>query len=80
MSSFWPHAFAAPSVTLPSTLLEEIDRVDSNRSAFLEKAAVSYLARRAKTERDARDAAILDRVAEELNGQSDVLEFQGLPE
>jgi metal-responsive CopG/Arc/MetJ family transcriptional regulator len=68
------------SVTLPSTLLEEIDRVDSNRSAFLEKAAVSYLARRAKAERDARDAAILDRVAGELNEQSDVLEFQGLPE
>ena len=30
--------------------------------------------------RDARDAAILDRVAEELNQQSDVLDFQGLPE
>lgn len=68
------------SVTLPSALLEQIDRIDSNRAAFLERAALSYLARRAKIERDAQDAAILDRVAEELNQQSDVLEFQGLPE
>ena len=68
------------SVTLPSALLEQIDRIDSNRSAFLERAALAYLARKAKTERDAQDAAILDRVAEELNQQSDVLEFQGLPE
>lgn len=68
------------SVTLPSALLEEIDRIDSNRSAFLERAALSYLARTAKAARDAQDAAILDRVADELNRQSDVLEFQGLPE
>ena len=68
------------SITLPSTLLEEIDRVDSNRSAFLERAATSYLARAAKAERDGRDAAILDRIAGELNQESDVLEFQGLPE
>lgn len=66
------------SVTLPSSLLEEIDRIEDNRSAFLERAALSYLARRAKTERDAKDAVILDRVAEELNEQSDVLEFQGI--
>ena len=68
------------SVTLPSSLLKEIDRIDSNRSAFLERAALSYLARRAKIERDAEDAATLDRVAEELNEQSDVLEYQGIPE
>ena len=66
------------SVTLPSSLLEEIDRIDDNRSAFLERAALSYLARRAKAERDAKDAAILDRIAEELNEESDVLEFQGI--
>ena len=67
------------SVTLPSSLLQEIDRLDSNRSAFLERAALSYIAKRVKSELDARDAAILDRVADELNQQSDVLEFQGLP-
>ena len=68
------------SVTLSTALLEQIDRLEGNRSAFLERAALAYLARRAKTERDAQDAAILDRVANELNQQSDVLEFQGFPE
>ena len=68
------------SVTLSSALLEQIDRIDDNRSAFLERAAFSYLAVKAKAERDAQDAAILDRVAEELNQQSDVLDFQRLPE
>ena len=67
------------SVTLPNALLEEIDRLDSNRSAFLEGAALSYQAKNAKADRDAKDAKILDRIAGELNRQSDVLEFQRLP-
>jgi len=67
------------SVTLPSALLAEIDRLDNNRSAFLERAAVSYIGQQLKSKLDAQDAAILDRVADELNQQSDVLEFQGLP-
>jgi metal-responsive CopG/Arc/MetJ family transcriptional regulator len=67
------------SVTLPSGLLKEIDRRDTNRSAFLERAALSYLASMAKSDLDAKDAAILNRIAEELNKQSDILEFQGLP-
>lgn len=66
------------SVTLPSSLLREVDRLDGNRSAFLERAAASYISKRLKSELDARDAAIFDRVADELNRQSDVLEFQGL--
>ena len=67
------------SVSLPRGLLNEIDRRDKNRSAFLERAALSYLARLAKAELDAKDAAILDRIAEELNKESDVFAFQGLP-
>lgn len=67
------------SVTLPSALLKEIDRLDDNRSAFLERAAVAYIGKRRKSELDAQDAAILDRVADELNQQSDVLAFQGMP-
>jgi metal-responsive CopG/Arc/MetJ family transcriptional regulator len=67
------------SVTLPSALLKEIDRLDGNRSAFLERAAVAYIGKRVKSDLDAQDAAILDRVAGELNEQSDVLEFQGMP-
>jgi metal-responsive CopG/Arc/MetJ family transcriptional regulator len=69
------------SVTLPSALLEEIDRVDSNRSAFLERAALAYLARSSKEARDLRDAKILDRHADRLNAEAaDVLEYQGFPE
>jgi len=64
------------SVSLPSLLLADIDRVDTNRSAFLERAALAYLARGAKLERDARDAVILERIAGELNEESDALEFQ----
>ena len=67
------------SVTLPRALLEEIDRLDGNRSAFLERAAVAYIGKRFKSAPNAQDAAILDRVADELNEQSDVLAFQGMP-
>ena len=33
------------SITFPADLLQRIDRIDSNRSAFLESAALLYLAR-----------------------------------
>jgi metal-responsive CopG/Arc/MetJ family transcriptional regulator len=69
------------SVTLPATLLKEIDRRNSNRSAFIEQAAKHYLAQSAKYERDARDLAILDQNAERLNREAaEVLEYQSLSE
>ena len=69
------------SVTISSTLLEEIDRHGGNRSAFLERAARLYLAQVSRSGRDAKDAALLDRRAKYLNEQAaDVLEYQGLPE
>jgi metal-responsive CopG/Arc/MetJ family transcriptional regulator len=69
------------SVTLPSTLLEEIDRLSANRSAFLEQAANLYLAQNAKRDRNAKDAAILEKNAERLNREAaDVLEYQNLPD
>ena len=69
------------SVTLPATLLEEIDRRNNNRSAFLERAAKLYLAQSAKYERDARDSKILEENAEQLNREAaDVLDYQNLPE
>jgi metal-responsive CopG/Arc/MetJ family transcriptional regulator len=69
------------SVTLPSSLLEEIDRLNSNRSAFLEQAANLYLAQNAKRDRNAKDAAILEKNAERLNREAaDVLEYQNLPD
>jgi metal-responsive CopG/Arc/MetJ family transcriptional regulator len=65
------------SVTLPSTLLEQIDRLNSNRSAFFEQAARLYLAENAKSGRDVKDAAILERNADRLNREAaDVLQYQ----
>ncbi len=66
-------------MTLPSSLLEEIDRLSANRSAFLEQAANLYLAQTAKRDRNAKDAAILEKNAERLNREAtDVLEYQNL--
>jgi metal-responsive CopG/Arc/MetJ family transcriptional regulator len=68
------------SVTLPRALLDEIDRVNPNRSAFLEQAARLYLEKAAKRDRDTKDAAILNRNAERLNREAaDVLDYQDLP-
>lgn len=67
------------SVTLPRDLLDEIDRADSNRSSFLERAARRYLDQIKKAQRAARDAAILDAHAKRLNAEArDVLEYQNL--
>lgn len=57
-----------------------MDRVESNRSAFLEKAATAYLVRLERAARDRRDREILDRNAGRLNRESDdVLGYQELP-
>jgi metal-responsive CopG/Arc/MetJ family transcriptional regulator len=68
------------SITLPEELLVSIDRVDSNRSSFIEKASRAYLARLEKVRREAADAKIINRNADRLNDEAmDVLEYQGLP-
>jgi metal-responsive CopG/Arc/MetJ family transcriptional regulator len=68
------------SITLPRELLRDIDRVDSNRSAFLERASRAFLTRLAKAARDAHDAQVLEAAADRLNQEAlDVLEYQGLP-
>ena len=67
------------SITLPGELLEEIDRVDANRSVFLEKAARQYLAQLDKARREVRDTAILEAHAVRLNREAlDVLDYQKL--
>jgi len=59
--------------------LEQIDRADSNRSRFLEKAARHYLSDLGKARRNEKDAAILDAHAVRLNKEAlDVLEYQDL--
>jgi metal-responsive CopG/Arc/MetJ family transcriptional regulator len=68
------------SITLPEELLVSIDRVDSNRSSFIERACRAYLVRLEKAKRDAADAEIINRNADRLNYEArDVLEYQGLP-
>ena len=65
------------SITLPQELLGRLDRVDSNRSALLERAAEAYLKHLASSERDRRDIAIIDKNAERLNREAaDVLDYQ----
>lgn len=68
------------SVTLPRELLETIDRHDSNRSAFIERATRVYLARLEKARRDFMDRQVIDRHADRLNREAeDVLGYQRLP-
>jgi metal-responsive CopG/Arc/MetJ family transcriptional regulator len=68
------------SITLPADLLERVDRIDSNRSAFLERAALIYLARLEQSRRDRRDIAIINRHARRLNREAkETLEYQMLP-
>ena len=68
------------SITLPEELLGRLDRVDGNRSALLERAAVAYLAQLEREARDQRDREILDRNADVLNREAlDTLEYQKLP-
>ena len=68
------------SITLPDDLLKTIDRMESNRSAFIERASRAYLARLEKAKREARDIEIINSCADRLNQEAqDVLEYQGLP-
>ena len=68
------------SVTLPADLLATIDQVDTNRSAFVERAARAYLARMERSKRQARDIEIINRNAERLNAEArDVLGYQRIP-
>ncbi len=68
------------SITLPSDLLRRIDRLDSNRSAFLERASRAYIARLEKARKEAKDARIINANSGHLNAETrDVLEYQGRP-
>lgn len=65
------------SVTLPKDLLARIDRVESNRSAFVEKASRVYLASLERAKRNARDLQILNANADRLNAEAmDALQYQ----
>jgi len=65
------------SITLPKALLGRLDRVDKNRSALLERAALAYLAQLERQARDRKDVEIIGRNAERLNREAmDTLEYQ----
>ena len=67
------------SITLPAELIARLDRVDTNRSALLEQAALEYLAQRERRARDQKDIEIIDRNAERLNHEAlDALDYQSL--
>ena|SRR2546427_12638310 len=68
------------SITLPKELLGRLDRVDKNRSALLERAALAYLAKLERDVRDRRDIGIINRNAGRLNREAmDTLEYQRVP-
>ena len=68
------------SITLPEDLLRRLDRVERNRSALLERAALAYLAQLERQARDRKDIEIIDRNAARLNREAmDTLEYQQLP-
>ena len=68
------------SVTLPSGLLEAIDKIADYRSAFLEKAAIAYLTALDRRFREERDLEIINRNAKRLNKEAeDVLGYQRRP-
>ena len=58
------------SITLPKALLLRLERVDRNRSALLERAALEYLERQDRNVRDRRDLEIIDRNAQRLNREA----------
>ena len=71
------------SVTLSADLVSAIDRYADrfeNRSAFIEAAARSFIARLAREEQNARDLEIINRQANRLNHEAlDVLTYQVIP-
>lgn len=68
------------SVTLSPDVLTRIDRLAGSRrsrSAFIEDVLRQYLDQRIKVERRARDLAILNKFADEMNAEAeDVLRYQ----
>ena len=67
------------SIRLSKKVLERIDRVAGNRSAFVERAVRAYLVRIERQERDRRDPEIIRHHAERLNREArDTLGYQQL--
>jgi metal-responsive CopG/Arc/MetJ family transcriptional regulator len=68
------------SITLSREVLTGIDRIAGSRqsrSAFIESVLQQYLKERSRARREARDLAIINRNAEQLNRDAlDALDYQ----
>ena len=68
------------SITLSREALDAVDRIAGRRgrrSQVIEAAILEFVARRDRLARDARDRAIIDEEADQLNDEAfEVLEFQ----
>ncbi len=68
------------SITLSKEVLTGIDRIagsKQSRSAYIEAVLAEHLRARARAHRDARDVAIINRHAEQLNRDAlDALDYQ----
>jgi predicted transcriptional regulator len=68
------------SITLAPATLRAIDELADDRetrSALIERAILDFVARRRRTERDARELELIDRDADALNRETAAtLEFQ----
>jgi metal-responsive CopG/Arc/MetJ family transcriptional regulator len=82
-AEIWAYSYLVrvkTSITLPKELLGRLDRLDKNRSALLERAALAYLAQLEGQARDQKDIEIINRNAKSLNRDAiDTLEYQQLP-
>lgn len=71
------------SVTLEAELLAELDQLGGegmSRSRLIEQAIEQFIARLRREQRELRDRAILDEVADDLNQEAeDVLSYQVIP-
>jgi metal-responsive CopG/Arc/MetJ family transcriptional regulator len=68
------------SITLSQEVLNRVDRMagsKQSRSAFIEAVLIRYIREHARAQRDARDLALINRNAEQLNRDAlDALEYQ----
>ena len=71
------------SITLSEETLEAVDELAAKgggRSRVIEMALREFLARRKRAARDARDLAVLNRDADQLNDEmADILDYQAEP-
>jgi metal-responsive CopG/Arc/MetJ family transcriptional regulator len=66
------------SITITDAVLTEVDKASNgNRSDFIEKAIIEYIAKARRRIRDKKDVLIINKSAHQLNSEAkDVLDYQ----